>query len=561
MEPITTIAEIVSPPDNSVLQYVTAHFDRRGIPDTVHLVQYDRTYPIVSVNLWYDGQPYTIPNGAAVNVRIHKPDGTAVYNPCLGISDNRQTAYISVTEQMTSVYGNASAIIEVLSGDKAIGTAPIKFQIDKNPVSDDAIMSSSEMIVLNQYVDEAIEAANKAEESQKKAAESELNASKSAESAIAAEGIAVDAAKDAADIATKPPIIRDGNWWTWDTEVDDYTDSGIDAGVSLTIGKVTTGAPGTNASVTNVGTPTDPILDFIIPRGDTGKSGEGTGDMLESIYDPRGIHTDIFKEIEDVSNTADKGFQDVTQLLENKQNIDTGINNGIVITDARGLINVTGNNTAGAVFKDSNDSIPTVATLPVSMGGTAKTSWTAGGVVYAPATNALGQVPNAAGALYKTAATSAPTFGTLPIGQGGTNATTAEKACENIGALPKTGGTISGDLSVNGGLNLNEEPEINNVPIIQYAFSILSAEQVSGSLSSYYYPGVYYSPNGTVTGNLNDKPSDLTVGFRMEVKHLTSENIVLQTIYPNTNGAIYTRRLNISSQTAYDWYKFSGTKV
>ena len=39
---------------------------------------------------------------------------------------------------------------------------------------------------------------------------------------------------------------------------------------TIEVGTTTTGAPGTDASVTNVGTPNDAILDFLIPRGDRG---------------------------------------------------------------------------------------------------------------------------------------------------------------------------------------------------------------------------------------------------------------------------------------------------
>lgn len=52
---------------------------------------------------------------------------------------------------------------------------------------------------------------------------------------------------------------------------------GLDGeGIAATIevGTVTTGAAGTNACVTNVGTEQRAILNFVIPRGDTGASGE-----------------------------------------------------------------------------------------------------------------------------------------------------------------------------------------------------------------------------------------------------------------------------------------------
>lgn len=46
---------------------------------------------------------------------------------------------------------------------------------------------------------------------------------------------------------------------------------------TITVGSVTTGAPGSSASVTNSGTENAAILDFVIPRGDTGSGGDGGG--------------------------------------------------------------------------------------------------------------------------------------------------------------------------------------------------------------------------------------------------------------------------------------------
>ena len=48
---------------------------------------------------------------------------------------------------------------------------------------------------------------------------------------------------------------------------------------TITIGTVTTGPPGSEASVTNVGTPSEAILNFVIPRGEKGDPGVGGGDL------------------------------------------------------------------------------------------------------------------------------------------------------------------------------------------------------------------------------------------------------------------------------------------
>lgn len=50
--------------------------------------------------------------------------------------------------------------------------------------------------------------------------------------------------------------------------------AGVDGtAATITIGTTTTGLPGTNASVTNIGTPTDAILNFVIPAGAPGATG------------------------------------------------------------------------------------------------------------------------------------------------------------------------------------------------------------------------------------------------------------------------------------------------
>ena len=85
--------------------------------------------------------------------------------------------------------------------------------------------------------------------------------------------------EDAEELTAHPPVIgQNGHWWTWDTSIDDYADSGVDAGVSLSIGTTSTLTPGSDATVTNSGTATDPILNFGIPAGVAGQNGQDGAD-------------------------------------------------------------------------------------------------------------------------------------------------------------------------------------------------------------------------------------------------------------------------------------------
>lgn len=96
---------------------------------------------------------------------------------------------------------------------------------------------------------------------------------------------------------------------------------------TITVGTVNTGAPGTDAAVTNSGTAENAVLNFSIPRG---ADGEGSGDMMASTYDPTGKARDIFGYVDtaiaaiptpDVSgqiqthNTSSSAHQDIRTVL------------------------------------------------------------------------------------------------------------------------------------------------------------------------------------------------------------------------------------------------------
>lgn len=156
---ITTAAQTYTPPSGSIVLPSKTYFGQRGEYEPVPLVQYDDTLPIIAAALYLNGQPYTVPDGAAVNIRMAKGDGTYVYNPALGVSEDRQTAYIAVTYQMTVMAGNYCPILElVVSGDVA-GTSELPLQIAENPVPEDAIASTDEYKTIQQLAAEAQEAA------------------------------------------------------------------------------------------------------------------------------------------------------------------------------------------------------------------------------------------------------------------------------------------------------------------------------------------------------------------------------------------------------------------
>ena len=126
------------------------YFGQRGMAKPVPLVQYDDTLPIIAAALYLGDRPYTVPDGAAINIRMAKRDGTYVYNPALGVSEDRQTAYIAVTYQMTVLAGSYLPILELVVNGNAAGTSELPLDIAENPMPEDAIASRDEYKTIQQ---------------------------------------------------------------------------------------------------------------------------------------------------------------------------------------------------------------------------------------------------------------------------------------------------------------------------------------------------------------------------------------------------------------------------
>lgn len=159
MDIITTPAGQYTVPATSIVHNAQASLTDRSPASVVHLTQYDTTMPIIAVALTANGQPYTVPSGAAVNVRLAKPDGTYVYNPAYGLSEDRQTVYIAVTVQMTVCIGKLAPVVEVVIDGGMAATGFFILDIDPNPIPEDAIDSTDEYKTIQQLAAEVQKAA------------------------------------------------------------------------------------------------------------------------------------------------------------------------------------------------------------------------------------------------------------------------------------------------------------------------------------------------------------------------------------------------------------------
>ena len=98
---------------------------------------------------------------------------------------------------------------------------------------------------------------------------------------------------------------------------------------TVTVGTVTTGAAGSSAIVTNSGTSSAAVLNFTIPRGNTGAAGSGSGDVLaaNNLSDMANKPT-AFSNIKQAATTGATG---VVQIATNAEAL-TGTDTAKVIT-------------------------------------------------------------------------------------------------------------------------------------------------------------------------------------------------------------------------------------
>lgn len=171
---------IYSPPSAAQVKNCTADFDLRRAPVPIHLVQFDKTIPILAVALYKGGTAYKLPEDAEANVRMSKRNNLYVYNPVLGCNEGRTLVYVAVTPQMTTQDGVFCPILEVLAGGGVAGTSPLQLVIQRNPIQEGDLEDTSEAQTLADLVSQAAASANAAANSAAAAKTSEDAAAKSA---------------------------------------------------------------------------------------------------------------------------------------------------------------------------------------------------------------------------------------------------------------------------------------------------------------------------------------------------------------------------------------------
>lgn len=188
-----------------------------GVRPVIHVSQFDNQVQALRFTLYKDNLLFTIPSGAAVLINGYKPDNTAFSYAATATSG--QTATFSVTQQMTAVPGDVECELRVRTASEIIGTLNFILRVEKAPLTDDSVISETEIPLIEQavdiaanlaeYIQQTLDAAEAASASAQAAATSATDAATEAASAeVNAQNIydmydSINAAKTAANTAAQ----------------------------------------------------------------------------------------------------------------------------------------------------------------------------------------------------------------------------------------------------------------------------------------------------------------------------------------------------------------------
>lgn len=137
-------------PAEKIIHNTSVDFSSRfSIINPIHIVQYDNSLPIISVELKNNNKAYVLPSNIEVWIRWKKPDNTFVRKQALGCNSERNTIYFEITQQMVMQYGLFKPVVELIipsdSSDPSVASSGcFSVLVDRNPIQNGDIESMTE---------------------------------------------------------------------------------------------------------------------------------------------------------------------------------------------------------------------------------------------------------------------------------------------------------------------------------------------------------------------------------------------------------------------------------
>lgn len=154
------------------LKLTPSQFGQNSI--VVNCSQYDSLYRVIQFNLLNGNAPYSIPDNSVVTIRGTKKDMTGFEYEC-DYSNNVVT--FPIQQQITIYPGKVPAELRITSGNEIIGSWNFVFLVEESPLSNNTIISETDLPLL----ESALQAASEAESYKDMASEYADNANSYAE--------------------------------------------------------------------------------------------------------------------------------------------------------------------------------------------------------------------------------------------------------------------------------------------------------------------------------------------------------------------------------------------
>lgn len=194
---ITLTNKVIIGDERTLFPRTVSISETYGILSPISVVQNDISLPVASISLIDAGVPYKPPADSQLRVRMRKPNGKYVYNPCLGM-DSAGVVYFEFTSQMCASHGEGWCNIEITHSDLNVkNSQKIPVTVTQNAVSREEEHSSDEWNTIDEVLSEmedmrdevaentaiVVESAKNIKESEENAKASELAAAASAAAA------------------------------------------------------------------------------------------------------------------------------------------------------------------------------------------------------------------------------------------------------------------------------------------------------------------------------------------------------------------------------------------
>lgn len=169
-----------------VTKNITLDLLETGSPVIIKAKQNDRNTRYIAAHLYVDGLAYPVPSGTEIAFRYKKPDGTAGFydtlpdnSPAITVSGN--TVTVELVEQVLTAAGCVHCEINMYNAaSEKLTTFTFEISVEESVLTDAEIISSDYYNVLTEQIVKALQAVTDATEQAENAAQSAQDAADSA---------------------------------------------------------------------------------------------------------------------------------------------------------------------------------------------------------------------------------------------------------------------------------------------------------------------------------------------------------------------------------------------